>query len=151
MNHLRPLLAFACLLATGCARVQELPSLVDRWSFEHFGSTPFSNPETLTLKEIHLDNGNLAGREIVVEGKIVQVSDHSTYLVLSDDSARMLVVLTDLDQSGPLAQLSGGTKSRVMRVLGTVESGRKGLPFVKARSLSLAKEPPAAGAPPAKA
>lgn len=134
MKNLLPWLLLATL--TGCWKLDEVPTFVDALAFEHLGGTLFANPDLLSLKEIHLDAGGLAGREIIIEGKVAEVSDHSTYLILTDDSARMLVVLTDLASAAPMLAAHPTT----MRILGTVESGKKGLPFVKAKSVSLVKK-----------
>jgi hypothetical protein len=123
------------LAVSGCWKKDELPRVVDQMAFQHAGGTLFTNPDTLTLKEIHLDNGKLTGREVIVEGRLAEVGNHRTYLVLTDDAARMLVVLTGLDADvEPL--LKG--KDDHWRVLGTVESGKKGLPYIMARAVSLA-------------
>ena len=123
---------------TGCWKPAELPSIVDRLSFRYVGGTLFTNPDLLTMKEIHLDNGTLTGREIIVEGKVAVLGEHGTYLVLADDTARMLVLLTDLDSMGPLIQ---NEKPKILRVLGVVENGKKGLPQLRAHSVNLTKEP----------
>jgi hypothetical protein len=95
------------------------------------GSTIFSSPERLTLKEIHLDNGTLVGRQVIVEGVVEDVSPVGTFLVVSDHSARLLVVLTDVGHI--LSVLP--KKSESLQVLGSIESGKKGLPFVRALAL----------------
>lgn len=140
MNRLFALLGLVFLVpvTTGCWRQESVPHLIDHKSFELVGGTLFTNPDLLTMKEIHLDNGTLTGREIIVEGKVAEVSPHGTYLVLVDDTARMLVVLTDMESGGPLVQLE---KPKTLRVLGTVESGKKGLPQIRAHALNLLKEP----------
>lgn len=126
------------LLATGCWRQESVPHLVDHLSFHFIGGTLFTNPDLLTMKEIHLDNGTLTGREIIVEGRVAEVSPHGTYLVLVDDTARMMVVLTDMESGAPFLKEE---KPKTLRVLGTVESGKKGLPQIRAHSLNLMKDP----------
>lgn len=137
------LVALALLTASlnGCWQPEAVPHLVDHLSFRYIGGTLFTNPDLLTMKEIHLDNGTLTGREIIVEGKVAEVSPNGTYLVLVDDTARMLVVLTDLESVGPLLATE---KPKTLRVLGTVESGKKGLPQIRAHSVNLTKEQPSA-------
>jgi hypothetical protein len=142
-NAMRKLvsLAFLAVVLTGCWQRESLPHLVDHISFRWIGGTLFTNPDLLTMKEIHLDNGTLSGREIIIEGKVAEVSPHGTYLVLIDDTARMLVVLTDMQ--GAQTYLNA-EKPKALRVLGTVESGKKGLPQIRAHSLNATDEPPAA-------
>jgi len=108
-------------------------SLLDTLAFRLLGGTLFAHPDLLTMKEIHLDTGALKGKQVIVEGSVDEVSEHGTYLVLTDTSARLLVVLTDLEQGGSMVR--GGNKQ--LRVLGTIESGKKGLPYVMARSLNV--------------
>ncbi len=140
MRKLSVVLSFGAvmLVTTGCLRQESAPQLVDHVSFHFIGGTLFTNPDLLTMKEIHLDNGTLTGREIIVEGRVAEVSPHGTYLVLVDDTARMLVVLTDMESGGPFLK---SEKPKSLRVLGTVESGKKGLPQIRAHSLNLMKEP----------
>lgn len=132
------LLLAACslVLLSGCFKTEEMPGRVDRWSFHRFGGTLFGNPDLLTLKEIHLDTGTLTGREVIVEGHVAEVSKHGTYLVLKDTTARLLVVLTDMEAASALLS---DEKPKALRVLGTVESGKKGLPYLKARSVNFAQ------------
>lgn len=140
MRHFKLMVALLAVLLTavGCWRRETVPHLVDHVSFHFIGGTLFTNPDLLTMKEIHLDNGTLTGREIIVEGRVAEVSPHGTYLVLVDDTARMMVVLTDMESGGPLLK---SEKPKTLRVLGTVESGKKGLPQIRAHSLNLMKEP----------
>jgi len=54
--------------------------------------------------------------------------------VISDDAARLLVVLTNIpDEASQL----GSQQSKRIRVLGTIEHGRKGLPIMTARSIQV--------------
>ena len=126
------------LSATGCVPPAEIPAWLDRVAFQRLGGTLFSAPDTLTMKEIHLDNGSLAGREIIVEGHVAEMSEYFTFMVLADDTARMLIVLTDMDQAA--SDLHAQAPS-VVRVLGVVESGKKGLPLIRARSFSVVHDP----------
>lgn len=145
MNDLRKLVVAFIVpmaLASGCVKTEEIPTTLDRLAFQYIGGTLFTNPETMTLKEIHLDSGSLGGREIIIEGRVAEVSPHSTYVVLTDDTARMLVVLTDITTDAVGAHNGHPT---ALRVLGTIEAGKKGLPFVRAISVSAAKEGVATG------
>src|SRR5690606_8039529 len=102
------------LLCSGCVRSIDLTRLADQQLFRFTGSTPLTGIEPLTMKEIHLDNGNLLGREVIVRGAVVGSSRHGTYLVLSDETARLLVVLTDLD---PMMPQLGNSKPEVISIL----------------------------------
>ena len=109
-----------------------MAEMIDRLSFSWWGTTLISSPNEVTLKEIHLDNGKLLGRTIVIEGTIVSTGKHYSHIVLADDTARILTVLTSLTNAEEI--MTSNTHEH-MRVLGTVERGKKGLPFLLAKSL----------------
>jgi hypothetical protein len=144
MRHPSLAVALSVLALTGCYKTNQIPGMIDRWSFLRVGGTLFSSPESLTLKEIHLDTGTLTGRAVIIEGEVAETSQNGTFLVLKDDLARMLVVLTDMESARPLLD---ATKPKTLRILGTVETGKKGLPYVKAQSVNIPEED-AAAAPP---
>jgi len=122
----------------GCFDSESSISAIDRKLFAKIGGTLFGSPSQVTLKEVHLDSGRLAGRDVIVEGAILEFGKHETFLVLGDDSARLLVVLTDVPKRAKeLVQL----KSERIRILGVVEHGKKGLPLVTARSVQLSPSP----------
>ncbi len=109
------------------------PSAIDQFTFEQIGGTLFSSPNEVTLKAVHLDNGSLLGHEVVTEGIIAKIGKHGTHLIISDHNARMLVLLTDLTNAHLLLEEK---KPKVLKVLGTVERGKKGLPFIQAKALN---------------
>jgi len=119
-------------LLGGCNR--SLSSQADDVLFHLWGRTVLSHPETLTLKELHLGSGAYTGRDVIAVGKVVQLSEHGTYAVISDDEARILVVLTDL--GGEAVALTSG-EATFVQVLGTLERGRKGLPVLRAHAVSV--------------
>lgn len=128
-------------LAQGCYRDATAKEHVDQATFQYLGGTIFSEPDQLTMKEIHLDNGVLVGREIIIEGAVAEVSKHFTYMVLTDSTARMMVILTGVVQARPIIEKE---KPKIVRILGVVESGRMGHPIVRARSINVVKDPRAA-------
>jgi hypothetical protein len=132
----RHLVLFAFVLLAGCMKTDEMATALDRWAFEIMGGTFFGSPDTLSMKEIHLGGSNVVGREIIVEGKVADVSPNGTFVVLADESARLLVVLTDLAYAGPVLKREA---PKTLRILGVVESGKKGLPLLRARSLNAVK------------
>lgn len=121
------------LLLTGCWSGRSLPEAIDDFSFNLTGGTVFSDPSQVTTKELHFDTGHLLGKEIILEGQIVSTGKYFTHLVLNDDSGRMLVVLTHLEKAEDLLKKKD---LYAVKVLGTVERGKKGLPYVLARSLT---------------
>lgn len=107
--------------------------MVDKFMFQWFGGTVIGSPQQLSMKAVHLDQGALVGRELIIEGRVLEYGKNETFMVMADESARMLVVLTNLSPSEqPFRELI----PRNVRVLGTVERGKRGLPFVLARSFS---------------
>ena len=133
----------AMILATGCLPAIDLPGfddmagLTDKWIFKCVGMTPLTTAETVTMKEIHLDNGSLLGREVIVRGNVVVRSKHATHIVWADETARLLIVLTDIESYDIL----DNDAPDVVSVLGTVESGKKGLSFIRATSLHKISRP----------
>lgn len=124
---------FGLLIAiTGCSSHESMAEMIDRLSFSWWGTTLISSPNEVTLKEIHLDNGKLLGRTIVIQGTIVSTGKHYSHIVLTDDTARILTVLTSLTNA---EEIMTSNSHEHMRVLGTVERGKKGLPFLLAKSL----------------
>ena len=121
----------------GCWGQGSVTTYLDKKSFEFTGATLFSEPGQITMKEIHFDSGNLLGREVIIEGNVVTTGKFFTHLVMVDDSGRMLVVLTKIENAEEL--LSQG-KPEKLKVLGTIERGKKGLPYVLAKSLRSIKE-----------
>ena len=119
---------------TSCDALQRTVQDVDLAAFESFGGTLFADPALVTMKEIHLDKGALVDQRIVIEGDVVEIGKYKTYMVVSDNTARMLVVLTEIYGGVPIDDKMVGRK---IRLLGTVEDGKKGLPFMQAKALAL--------------
>jgi len=109
------------------------PSNLDKLAFRHIGGTLFSTPTETSLKAIHLDNGSLLGQEVITKGSIAKIGAHTTHLIISDHNARMLILLTDLTNAHLLLKEK---KPKVLKVLGTVERGKRGLPFIQASALN---------------
>src|SRR3712207_2081755 len=88
-------LALVWLLSMGSSCRSELSftQSIDRVSFQRVGGTVFSNPRQITVKQVHLDSGSLIDQQVIVKGTVQGASKHGTYVVLADDTARVLVVL----------------------------------------------------------
>lgn len=119
-------------MTTGCSSNESVAEMIDRLSFSWWGTTLITSPNEVTLKEIHLDNGKLLGRTIIIQGSIVSTGKHYSHIVLADKTARILTVLTSLTNAEDIMTRNPYDH---MRVLGTVERGKKGLPFLLAKSL----------------
>ncbi len=129
MSNLFCMVTIAAIL-TGCTNGIRW---LDASSFGSFGTTVVSDPQQVSLKEVHLDAGQLVGQTIVIEGSVVNVGKYQTHLVLADSTARMLVVLTKVhDATGDFEK----RPPKALRILGTVERGKKGLPYVSAIAVS---------------
>jgi hypothetical protein len=132
---MRALLLCSLFLVSGCKRFQVTTAVIDEYGFAKLGYTPFSHPEEITLKEIHLDTGGLKGREVVIEGRLLELGNFSTFAILGDESARMLVILTKVLSAKELISQQG--KAVTLRILGTVSGGQMGLPFIDARAVNV--------------
>lgn len=128
--------AIASLFLISCDKGREIKRDLDYLSFRVIGGTLFEKPNIVTTKELHFDTGRMIGREVIIEGKISDVGKYDTYLVLSDDVGRMLVVLTHIEEAGDILSRAKGGQ---LKVLGTVERGKKGLPYILAKSIKLIK------------
>ncbi len=128
------LLILLAFVLSGCSQIESLASGFDRKSFELIGGTVFAEADLLTMKEIHLDTGILQGREVIIEGNILDVGKYFTHMVLSDESARMLVVLTKVDARSYFKKQEVEQKS--IRILGTIENGKKGFPYILAKAIT---------------
>jgi len=92
----------------------------------------FTRAKLATIKEIHLDNGTLMQTPVLVEGTVLEIGNHQTYFILGDETAKLIVLLTDLDTGWEIVQ---GMNTKTVKVLGSVEMRRRGIPVVKARAI----------------
>lgn len=133
------------LSAVGCQReASGLKRQIERFAFQISGLSVLGNPATVSIKELRL-SGNKLETQVVIEGKVEEFSENSTYFVISDESARLLVVTTDLPPKTSNVVYKGGTGSKV-KVIGKVEIGKKGLPFLRASSVTSGSSSPVIGA-----
>jgi hypothetical protein len=116
-----------------CQGGESLNQWIDYNSFSRTGGTLFSDPQKATTKQLHFDNGLLLGQEVIVEGTLVQMGKYFTHLILEDDMGKILVVMTRLDNAEALFRKA---KFKRIKVLGGVERGKKGFPFISARSIN---------------
>ena len=134
-------ICFMVGLLSSCSNTMSLGESIDSLLFKFFGGTLIEKPNKISLKEIHLDDGRLQGKKIVVEGQINSVGDHFSYVIISDHSARMLILLNRiLDADEILNKKERVRAHNQLRVLGTIYKGKKGLPYISAISLNLAKK-----------
>ena len=121
------------IVLIGCESQFSFTEKIDHYFFKLSGGTIFSDPGQLTTKELHFDTGSLLGQEIIVEGDVVKTGKYHTHLVITDGSGRMLVVLTQIGETEKIFQDDFPKK---LKVLGTLERGKKGLPYILAKSIN---------------
>jgi hypothetical protein len=124
------------MMLASCSFVERVEESMDHGFFGIFGSTLISRVDLLTIKEIHFDTGVLYGRKIIVEGVIREVGNYGTFLIVEDSHGKILIALTQMSRSA--SELRGFEVGQAVRVLGTVENGKKGFPYLKANKLVLA-------------
>ena len=117
---------------TGCVGDESLVNTLDRAFFSRTGRFLFSSYSPVTMKEIHLGLEELRGKKVSIEGRVVESGKHQTFFIMEDDSARMLVVLTRYPNVLPDL---GSRNGKIVRVLGIVGNGKKGLPVVMASAI----------------
>lgn len=126
------LLGLSCFFLSSCepAKIKEQIDL--QW-FSRLGETLFDSTHTITTKELHLDSGALLGHRIIFEGEVISKGEYDTYVLMKDSAGRMLVVLTEVvDAEKTLAE----PMPKRLKVFGTVERGKKGLPYILAKAVS---------------
>ncbi len=111
--------------------------------FKSFGFSLGNNALNLSIKELRL-SGNITESEVEIEGQVEEVSSNNTYFVISDQTARLLVVTTDLLPKVRDVVFEKGKGSSV-KVIGKVEIGKKGLPFLKASAVTTSEVIPEDG------
>jgi hypothetical protein len=126
-------LIFLAFFLGSCQGDDPWDKWIDYKSFSMTGGTLISDPQKATTKQLHFDNGLLLGQDVIVEGSLVQMGKYYTHLVLEDDMGKILVVMTRLDNAEDLFKKA---KFKKIKVLGGVERGKKGLPFISARSVN---------------
>lgn len=118
-------------LLLGCSAGQ-IAGRVDSWCFGFVGRTVFSDPFKVTTKQLHFDTGELFGKDVVFEGYITEKGELSTYAVIKDEEGRMLVVLSQIDDAYKILDRKDVA---YVRVLGRLERGKKGLPYILGKSI----------------
>jgi hypothetical protein len=123
------------LVCTGCrSETQSLMRSLDSLIFKTSGVSLLSNPSSVSIKELRL-SGNKLETELVIEGQVEEMSKNGTFFVISDHSARLLVVTTDLSRRISDTVFKG-SQGAAVRVIGKVEIGKKGLPFLRATAIT---------------
>lgn len=130
------LAVLAGLGLSSCNNIADKARSSDNAIFSSYGRTFFSQSKLTSLKEIHLSSLEMIGRTVVVQGKIKKISPHGTFLVLNDGSATLLVVTTLLTTSDWFRRRNKIADNTNLSVLGEIESGTKGLPYLTAQAVA---------------
>ncbi|MCX6129060.1 MAG: hypothetical protein NTX25_08375 [Proteobacteria bacterium] len=125
-------LAVSVFCLCGCIKIETAKNSVDELSFAWTGGTVFTEPFQVTTKQLHFDTGDLFGRDVILEGEIEERGESSTHLVMSDQEGRILVVLTAVDNS---YKFLNKPNINHVKVLGRLERGKKGLPYLLAKAV----------------
>jgi hypothetical protein len=118
--------------SVSCKKVQSMKEDIDEMSFSWTGGTIFGEPFQVTTKQMHFDTGDLFGKDLIVEGEILERGESSTHLVMADEDGRILVVLTSVDEAYRFLDKSSVNH---VKVLGRLERGKKGLPYLLAKAV----------------
>lgn len=105
---------------------------IDSYMFEKFGGTLFEDASKVTLKKVHLDNGSLIGKNIIITGKVEEIGEFGTYVVVSSDAVKVLVVLTHVSF---VEKWLDKYKPKYLNVLGQLDVIKKGYPVIVAQAL----------------
>jgi hypothetical protein len=126
------LILMAALCPAACQSANDFSSGFDTWSFSYTGGTLFTSPFQVTTKQLHFDTGELFGKDVILEGSVEYFGASFTHLLLADEEGKMLVVTTHLTDT---YKEFDDIKSARIRVLGRLERGKKGLPYLMARAV----------------
>lgn len=117
----------------GCSGKFKSSAAVDMLTFRLIADTIFEKPKIVGFKEIHLSNDVFLNKLVQVKGIVVERGDLGTFIIIAEDDDRLIIATTDLLREFR-QNLSVGSD---ISVLGTVESGKKGMPFLRAQSIKL--------------
>ena len=127
------ILVIAFFVSSCGSRWRTVAEMMDTFIFELLGGTLLSEPPEVSVKAIHLEPGQVEGRLIVTEGVVVERGMSDTYLVIFDDNTRLLVNTSKILEE---RMNRFGISQKRIKILGTVDRGRKGLPMLTALSMS---------------
>lgn len=126
------LTALLCITLSSCQKASEA---FDNALFSSFGKTFFGTATNVSLKEIHFEPGHFEEGYVIVQAYVTMVGEYSTFVVLQDSSAKLLVVQTLIPSFGD--RIQEGDIGKQYRILGKLVVRKKGLPAIEARSVLL--------------
>ena len=121
---------------SGCRRDgSSVAAGVSHLWFSSFGTSLSSDVHEIALKELHLSVDSLLGRTVIVRGPVVEFGEQGTYAVIGDDTSKLLISLAGAGSSGVLISEKVGHREFEFSFMGTLEVGKRGLPFLVASSV----------------
>lgn len=136
MSRLFPVMLAVSILIS-CSRseggrTRTIRESLDLWTFSTFGTMLFDSVPLESLRGVHLAGAGLLNRDVLISGVVDTMGAEGTYLVVTDDSARMLIDTTRLSAAGFPSQ---GIRGRRLIIHGEVKSGEKGHIYLMANAL----------------
>jgi len=116
-------------LLSSCERERSFRVWIDSLLLHSFGYTLFENSQhIISIKEILLGRQELLSKSLVIDGHISHIGKFHTYLVLEDQGARLLVVLTNIVHNYRWESIQ--RKPQKLRVVGVLKNGKMALPYL---------------------
>ncbi len=122
---------FSCSRSEG-GRARTIRESIDLWTFSNAGMMIFDSVPLEEMRGVHLAGAGLINRDVLIKGRVEMSGVGGTYVVVSDNSARMLIDLTrisaDSNQSPPRAGKS-------LYVHGEVKNSERGHVYLVANAI----------------
>ncbi|MBF0442624.1 MAG: hypothetical protein HQK54_12025 [Oligoflexales bacterium] len=120
------------LVLSGCGL--NIRDNLDYISFNLLGKTYLKSRKSINTKEAHFNSDELLGKEVIITGNVESIGKFYTHLLVKDDTGKILVVLTQIESAEKDLDLKKSDNKKV-KVLGTIERGKRGLPFLMAKAI----------------
>jgi hypothetical protein len=106
---------------------------IENLFFRNTGKTIFSSPEQINLKRLNLLASSYDGKQVVVQGRVDDVSDHATNFLLLTESSKILVFCEKIVVS--LSEITSWKKRGEIKVLGVFKLTNQGYPYITLQSV----------------
>lgn len=131
-------LALSCLvLQSSCSRseggrTRTIRESLDLWTFSSLGTMFFDSVPLEQMRGVHLAGAGMINRDVLVKGRVEISGSAGTYVVVSDESARMLVDMTRISAENNRSTPKPG---KAIYVHGEVKSSEKGHIYLVANAV----------------
>ena len=125
------LLSFSCSRSEG-GRTRTIRESIDLWTFTNAGMMIFDSVPLEEMRGVHLAGAGLINRDVLVKGRIELSGVGGTYVVVSDNSARMLVDLTRISAD---SNKSPPRTGKSLYVHGEVKNSERGHIYLVANAV----------------